>query len=110
MVHDQSVGLAIVPDNVHFNSDIPALPINTKAGIMSETVTVPGLPTLTQLKTELVPLAAYVGLVTQVLNEGHYPAYVRSTLLLVSGLITAVEHFGNVKAKHAKAAAAAPVA
>jgi len=76
---------------------------------MSETVTVPGLPTLTQLKTELVPLAAYVGVVTQVLNEGHYPSYVRATLLFISGLITAVEHFGNVKAKAvAKAAPATP--
>ena len=71
---------------------------------MSETVTVPGLPTLTQLKTELVPIAAYIGVVTQVLNEGHYPSYVRATLLFVSGLITAVEHFGNMKVKAAKAA------
>ncbi len=76
---------------------------------MSETVTVPGLPTLTQLKTELVPLAAYVGVVTQVLNEGHYPTVIRSTVLFISGLITAVEHFGNVKAKHAKAAATTPL-
>jgi hypothetical protein len=91
--------LGIVPDNVPFNSNSQALPVEEKAGIMaSSTLT---YPTFTQIEIGVTKLAAVAAGIEGSTDLGGVPSWLRITLLSVSGFIIGVNHWLNVAVKPA---------